>query len=61
MQHYVLIKTRPPLSTQTFDVCYEAGTPGEDDSMFELVVSAPDKTKTASYLKRAAGELVKNT
>jgi hypothetical protein len=29
--------------------------------MFELVVSAPDNSKTASYLKRAAGELVKNT
>ncbi|KAF5841365.1 hypothetical protein DUNSADRAFT_13233 [Dunaliella salina] len=46
---------------KTFDVCYEAGSLGEDDSMFELVVSAPDNTKTASYLKRATGELVKNT
>mmetsp|Transcript_1916 Transcript_1916/g.4855 ORF Transcript_1916/g.4855 Transcript_1916/m.4855 type:complete len:692 (+) Transcript_1916:52-2127(+) len=46
---------------KTFDVCYEAGNLGEGDSMFELVVSAPDNTKTASYLKRATGELVKNT
>jgi len=42
-------------------VCYEAGTLGEDDSNFELVVSAPDNRKSASYLKRAAAELVKNT